>query len=144
VQTNWVPTGIALGAVGLNAAFDTVFYRLGIWGIPLATSTVNVVAAGVLLVMMRRRIGLEHVGRTLAVVGRVAAAGAVSAGAAFAVWYGLDELVGRGLAGQVVSLGAAFAVGALVYLGLARALGLRELEALLLLRARRDDPSEQR
>jgi putative peptidoglycan lipid II flippase len=136
VQTNWVPTGIALGAVALNAAFDTVFYRLGIWGIPLATSTVNIVAAGLLLVMMRRRIGLEHVGRTLAVVGRVAAAGAVAAGAAFAVWYGLDELVGRGLAGQVVSLGAAFAVGALVYLGLARALGLRELEALLLLRAR--------
>ncbi len=144
VQTNWVPTGIALGAVGLNAAFDTVFYRLGIWGIPLATSTVNIVAAGVLLVMMRRRIGLEHVGRTLAVVGRVAAAGAVAAGAAFVVWYGLDELVGRGLAGQLVSLGAALAVGALVYLGLARALGLRELEALLLLRAGRDDPSEQR
>ncbi|MCE3287225.1 MAG: integral rane protein MviN [Gaiellaceae bacterium] len=144
VQTNWVPTGIALGAVALNAAFDTVFYRLGIWGIPLATSTVNVVAAGVLLVMMRRRIGLEHVGRTLAVVGRVAAAGGVAAGAAFVVWFGLDELVGRGLAGQVVSLGAAFAVGALVYLGLARALGLRELEALLLLRSRRDDPSEQR
>ena len=45
VQTNWVPTGIALGAVALNAALDTVFYRLGIWGIPLATSTVNVVAA---------------------------------------------------------------------------------------------------
>ena len=136
VQTNWVPTGIALGAVGLNAAFDTVFYRLGIWGIPLATSTVNIVAAGVLLVMMRRRIGLEHVVRTLAVVGRVAVAGTVAAGGAFAAWYGLDELVGRGLAGQIVSLGAAFAIGALVYLGLARALGLRELEALLLLRAR--------
>jgi hypothetical protein len=48
--------------------------------------------------------------------------------------------VGRGLAGQIVSLGVAFAVGALVYLGLARALGLRELEALLLLRARREEP----
>ena len=61
VQTNWVPTAIALGAVGLNALFDTFFYRLGIWGIPLATSTVNVVASAVLLVMMRRRVGLEHV-----------------------------------------------------------------------------------
>jgi putative peptidoglycan lipid II flippase len=135
VQTNWVPTGIALGAVGLNAAFDTVFYRLGIWGIPLATSTVNVVAATVLLVMMRRRIGLEHVGRTLAVVARVAAAGAIAAGTAFAVWYGLDEVLGRGLLAQLVSLGTALAAAALVYLGLARALGLRELEALLLLRA---------
>ncbi len=46
MQTNWVPTGIALGAVALNAALDTVFYRLGIWGIPLATSTVNVFACG--------------------------------------------------------------------------------------------------
>ena len=144
VQTNWVPTGIALGAVALNAALDTVFYRLGIWGIPLATSTVNVVAAVVLLVMMRRRIGLEHVGRTLRVVVRVALAGAVAAGLAFATWYGLDELLGRGLGAQVVSLGAAFTVGGLAYVGLARALGLRELEALLLLRARRDDPSEQR
>jgi putative peptidoglycan lipid II flippase len=144
VQTNWVPTGIALGAVALNALFDTFFYRLGIWGIPLATSTVNVVAAAVLLVMMRRRVGLEHVGRTLAVVVRIALAAAVAAGLALVAWYGLDELLGRGLAAQLVSLGSAFAVGGLVYVGLARALGLRELEALLLLRARRDEPSDER
>src|SRR5688572_9709358 len=144
VQTNWVPTGIALGAVALNAALNTVFYRFGIWGIPLSTSTVNVVAAGVLLVMMRRRIGLEQVGQTLAVVTRVAVAAAAAAGVAFAVWYGLDELLGRGLLAQIVSLGAAFAAGAVVYVGLARALGLRELEALLLLRSRRDDPSVER
>ena len=30
VQSNWVPTGVALGAVGLNAVFNTFFYRLGI------------------------------------------------------------------------------------------------------------------
>jgi putative peptidoglycan lipid II flippase len=139
VQTNWVPTGIALGAVALNAAFDTVFYRLGIWGIPLATSTVNVVAAGVLLVMMRRRVGLEHVGRTLGVVARVALAGAVAAGLAYVTWFGLDDVLGRAVVAQIVSLGAGFAVGGLAYLGLARALGLRELEALLLLRLRREE-----
>ena len=144
VQTNWVPTGIALGAVALNAAFDTVFYRLGIWGIPLATSTVNVGAAVVLLVMMRRRVGLEHVQRTLGVVVRVALAGAVAAGLAYAAWYGLDAALGDELVGQLVSLGAGFAVAGLVYVGLARALGLRELEALLLLRARRDEPSDER
>ncbi len=144
VQTNWVPTGIALGAVALNAAFNTVFYRFGIWGIPLATSTVNVVAAAVLLVMMRRRVGLEHVGRTLGVVARVAVAGAVAAGLAFATWFGLDDVLGRDVVAQIVSLGAAFAVGGLAYLGLARALGMSELEALLLLRPRRDDPSDQR
>ena len=143
VQTNWVPTGIALGAVALNAAFDTVFYRLGIWGIPLATSTVNVVAATVLLVMMRRRVGLEHVRRTLGVVARVAVAGALAAGLAFAAWYGLDRLLGDGLLAQVLALGAAFAVGGLAYVALGRAFGLRELETLLLFRARRDEPSDE-
>jgi putative peptidoglycan lipid II flippase len=144
VQTNWVPTGIALGAVALNAGFDTVFYRLGIWGIPLATSTVNVVASVVLLVMMRRRVGLEHVGRTLGVVVRVAIAGAIAAGLSYAAWWVVDAALGDGLVGQLLSLGAGFALAGLVYVGLARALGLRELEALLLLRSRRDDPSEQR
>jgi putative peptidoglycan lipid II flippase len=137
VQTNWTPTAIALGAVALNATFDTIFYRLGIWGIPLATSTVNVVAATVLLVMMRRRLGLEHVGRTLGVVARVAFAAALAAAAAFLVWYGLDAWLGESLIAQLVSLGAGLAAGGLMYLGIARALGLRELEALLLLRAQR-------
>jgi putative peptidoglycan lipid II flippase len=144
VQTNWVPTGIALGAVGLNAAFDSVFYRLGIWGIPLATSTVNVIAAAVLLVMMRRRVGLEHVRRTVGVVVRVAVAGAVAAGLAYLAWLGADEVLGQGLAAQIVSLGTGFALGGVTYVGLSRALGLRELETLLLLRARREAPPEQR
>ena len=144
VQTSWTPTAIALGAVALNAIFDTVFYRLGIWGIPLATSTVNVVAAIVLLVMMRRRVGLEHVGRTLVVVARVAFAAALAAAAAFGVWYGLDAWLGESVIAQLVSLGAGFAVAAIVYLGIARALGLRELEALLLLRAQRPEASDQR
>jgi putative peptidoglycan lipid II flippase len=139
VQTNWIPTGIALGAVALNAALDAVFYRLGVWGIPLATSTVNVIAAAVLLVMMRRRVGLEHVRRTLGVVARVAVAGAVAAGLAYLAWRGLDEVLGRRLVAQVASLGVGFALGGLAYVGLARALGLRELETLLLLRARREE-----
>jgi len=138
VQTNWVPTAVALGAVGLNAVLDAVFYRLGIWGIPLATSFVNLVGASVLLVMMRRRVGLERLRATAATVIRVLLAAALSAGVAFATWYLLDEALGRSLGGQVVSLGSAFVAGGAVYLGVARALGLRELEALLLLRARRE------
>ena len=144
IQTNWIPTGIALGAVGINALFDAIFYRLGIWGIPLATSTVNIFASTVLLVMMRRRIGLAHLSRTFAVVLRVLLAGAVAAVMAFVAWYALDQALGRGFVAQIVSLGTAFAVGGLLYLGLGRSLGLRELEALLLLRARRDDTSDSR
>jgi peptidoglycan biosynthesis protein MviN/MurJ (putative lipid II flippase) len=144
VQTNWTPTAIALGAVALNAIFDTIFYRLGIWGIPLATSTVNVVAAIVLLVMMRRRLGLEHVGRTIGVVLRIAVASVLAAAAAFAAWYVLDAWLGEAALAQIVSLGAGFAAGGVVYIGASRALGLRELEALLLLRAQRSEASDQR
>ncbi|MEX0850671.1 MAG: murein biosynthesis integral membrane protein MurJ [Gaiellaceae bacterium] len=140
VQTNWIPTAIALGAVALNAALDAGFYRLGIWGIPLATASVNVVAAVMLLVMMRRRIGLEHVGRTVGVVLRIAAAGVLAAAAGFLAWYGLDEWLGRSVGAQLLSLTAGLVVAGLVYAGAARALGVRELEALLLLRARREEP----
>ena len=73
--------------------------------------------------MMRRRVGLEHVGRTLGVVARVAIAGAVAAGLAYGAWYGLDAVLGDGFVAQLVSLGAGFAVAGLVYVGLARALG---------------------
>ena len=140
VQTNWIPTAIALGAVALNAALNAGFYRLGIWGIPLATASVNVVAAVMLLVMMRRRIGLEHVGRTVGVVLRIAAAGVLAAAAGFLAWYGLDEWLGRSVGAQLLSLTAGLVVAGLVYAGAARALGVRELEALLLLRARREEP----
>jgi putative peptidoglycan lipid II flippase len=142
VQTNWTPTAIALGAVAVNAALDTVFYRLGIWGIPLATALVNVFGAATLLVMMRRRIGLEHVGRTLGVVLRILAAAAVATAAAFLVWYGLDAWLGRSLGAQLVSLSAGLAVAAGGYAVASRALGVRELDTLLLLRARREEPLE--
>jgi putative peptidoglycan lipid II flippase len=140
VQSNWIPTSIALGAVALNVAFNAAFYRFGIWGIPLATATVNVVAALTLAVMMRRRLGLEHVGRTIGVVLRIAVAGVLAAATAFLVWYAIDAVVGQSFGAQLVSVGAAFATAGLVYAGAARALGIRELEALLLLRARREEP----
>jgi len=60
------------------------------------------------------------------------------------VWRGLDSVLGTGLLTQLLALGAALAAAGLVYVALARALGLRELEALLLLRARRDEPSDPR
>ncbi len=142
VQSNWIPTSIALGTVGLNAALDAVFYRFGIWGIPLATATVNVVGAATLLVMMRRRLGLEHVRRSIAVVLRIVLAAALAAAVAFLSWYGLDHALGRSTPAQIVSLGAALVAGGVVYAGVSRALGIRELQTLLLLRARREEPED--
>jgi putative peptidoglycan lipid II flippase len=140
VQSNWIPTAVALGAVALNAALCAAFYRLGIWGIPLATAVVNVAGSAALVVMMRRRVVLEPLARTLAVVARIAVAGVVAAGAAFLLWYGLDDWLGRSLIAQLLAVGTALLAAGLVYAGAARALGVRELEALLLLRARRGEP----
>jgi putative peptidoglycan lipid II flippase len=144
VQSNWVPTGVALGAVGLNAVFNTFFYRLGIWGVPLSTTTVNIVAAVTLLVLMRRWIGLENMTRTATAIVRILVAAALAALAAFGVWWALDSWLGRATLAQVVSVGLGLVAAALVYPGAARMLRVSELEALLLLRARREEPLDER
>jgi hypothetical protein len=54
----------------------------------------------------------------------------------YPVWRGLDELFGRAWPAQIVSLGGALALGGAVYLLACRALRVREINALLSLRAR--------
>jgi putative peptidoglycan lipid II flippase len=144
VQTNWVPTGVALGAVALNATLDAILYRVGIWGIPLATALVNVAGTTALVTMMRRRLGFERARTTVGAVARILLSAALAAALALLVWYGLDAWLGRSLTAQIVSVGAGLAAAAAAYLAAARKLGVQELEALLLLRSRRPGPSERR
>ena len=134
LQRNWVPTTIALGTVGLNAVLDAFLYRVGVWGLPLATSLVNIVGVALLLIAMRRRPGLAGVRGVVASVLRILLASAVAAGVAYGVWWVLDDLLGRDLWAQIVSLGVGLTAGAGVYLAAARLLGVRELEALKALR----------
>ncbi len=143
LQSAWVPTAIALGNLALNVVLNTALYRVGIWGIPLATSIVNLAGTAALLVMFRRRIGRID-GRALASsYARITMAAAGAAGAALAVWYGLDELLGRSLGAQIVSVGAALLVGTGAYLGLAALIRVRELQTLLSLRRRSATTSEE-
>ena len=111
LQSNWIPTAIALGNLGLNAALDGAFYRFGTWGLPLATSVVNVVGSGVLLVLMRRRLGRINFGEIADSVLRIVAASAVLAGAAYGTWFGLDQALGRSFAGQLGSVVTSLVVG---------------------------------
>ena len=134
LQRNWVPTTIALGTVGLNAVLDAFLYRVGVWGLPLATSLVNIVGVALLLIAMRRRPGLAGVRGVVASVLRILLASAVAAGVAYGVWWVLDDLLGRDLWAQIVSLGVGLTAGAGVYLAAARLFGVRELEALKALR----------
>jgi putative peptidoglycan lipid II flippase len=136
LQSNWIPTSVALGNLGLNAALDAAFYRFGTWGIPLATSLVNVAGSAVLIVLMRRRLGRLGVGAILDSVLRIIVASAALAGAAYGTWWALDRGLGRSFPGQLGSVGLALAIGTGVYLLSCRALRVRELGALLALRSR--------
>ena len=136
LQSNWVPTAIALGNLFLNAILDVAFYRVGAWGIALSTAICNVAGTVALLVLMHRRLG-RFEGRAIAttVVKVCVASGAVAAVAWF-VWHPLDLALGRSFPAQVVSLGLALAASVGVYLGACRLLRVRELQVLLSLRSR--------
>jgi len=136
LQSPWTPTAVALGNLALNAALDGLFFSFGTWGIPLSTSLVNIAGTAALLALLRSRVGGLDLARTADSVVRIVGASAVAAGAAFGVWYGLDAAFGRGLAAQVVAVAAAIAASVSAYLVSCRLLGVRELEALLSLRAR--------
>ncbi len=139
LQENWIPTVVALANLGLNIVLDTVFYRVGAWGIPLATAVVNMFGTAALLLLMRRRIGGIEGRETLSVVIRVAIASAAVAAVAYFVWEPLDSALGRSIAAQTVSLTAALLTATGVYLVACRLLRVRELDALRGLVARRAD-----
>jgi putative peptidoglycan lipid II flippase len=131
LQAPWTPSLVALGNLGVSTVLFAVFYRVGTWGIPFAISLANIAGTAALLVLLRRRIGRIEFGRTARTALLVALASALLAAAAFVVWYALDRALGRSFPAQVVSLSFALASGAAVYLIACRALGVREIDALL-------------
>jgi len=136
LQSNWIPTAVALGNLGINAALDAAFYRFGTWGIPLATSCVNVAGSALLLALMRRRLGRLG-GRAIAdSVVRIVVGSAALAGAAYGTWWVLDDALGRSFLGQLFAVVTALLAGVAAYLMVCRALKVRELGALLALRRR--------
>ena len=89
-----------------------------------------------LLILMRRRLGRIQFDEIWTSFVRVFVAAVVAGGVAFAVWKSLDAAVGRSLLGQLASLVPALAAAAASYLLAARALRVREMQALLSLRGR--------
>jgi putative peptidoglycan lipid II flippase len=136
LQSAWVPTAIALGNLALNAALNVGLHRVGIWGIPLATSIVNIAGTGALLIVFRRRIGRVDGRRLADSYARIAFAAALAAGVAYGVWLGLDAAVGRSLGGQVLSVGGGITVAVAAFLATSWLFRIRELNTLLSLRRR--------
>jgi putative peptidoglycan lipid II flippase len=138
LQSNWAPTLVALGSLAANVVLNTTFYRLGVWGLPLATSVANVLGVAALLVLLRRRVGVEHPGRTIGALGRILLVSIAATAVAAGVWALIDRALGRGVGAQVVALAAAFGVGTAAFLFGSRIGGVREVRALLALRPRKD------
>jgi putative peptidoglycan lipid II flippase len=136
LQSNWIPTLVALGNLSVNAGLNAFFYRFGTWGIPLATSIANVAGTVMLFLLLRRRLGRLELRETADSIMRIVVASAAVAGVSFGVWYGLDQALGRSFLGQLGSVGTALILAVAVYLVCCRALKVRELGALLALRRR--------
>jgi putative peptidoglycan lipid II flippase len=137
LQSPWIPTAVALGNLALNAALDAVFYRFGTWGIPLATTVVNIAGTAALLELLRRRLGRIEFGESARAFVKITIASVALGGAGYGVWRVLDDALGRSLGAQIASLGTALLAAFAVYGISCRLLGVRELRALLSLRSRR-------
>jgi putative peptidoglycan lipid II flippase len=141
LQAPWIPTWVALGNLVFSTVLYAFLYQLGTSGIPLAISIANVAGTAALLVLLRRRFGRIEGAETTRTTLLVALASIPLALVSFGVWFALDEALGRSFLGQLVSLSAALAAGGLAYLFSCRLLGVRELNALLSLRARARPPA---
>ena len=136
LQAPWIPTVVALANLALNVALYAVFYRVGVWGIPLAISLANIAGVAMLLVALRRRIGRADMTSTTRSFVLVSIASAALAAVSYGVWRVLDDTLGRSFGAQLLSLGAALVVGGIVYMGACKVLRVHEMAALLSLRDR--------
>jgi putative peptidoglycan lipid II flippase len=113
---------------------DAVFYRFGIWGIPLSTSIVNIAGTWALIALFRRRVDGFEMGETGRSFVLITVASAVLAAVAWWSWHLLDSALGQSLSAQIVSLGFGLVAGYAAFLGACRLLGVRELETISRLR----------
>jgi putative peptidoglycan lipid II flippase len=136
LQSNWIPTVVALGNLFVNLVLDLAFAPFGVWGIPLATSVVNIAGTATLVVLLDRRVGRVDFGEIASSSWRIVVGAIAAGGAAFGVWYWLDDLLGRGILGQLVSLVVGLTIAGAAYVGACRVLRVRELDVLLSLTSR--------
>jgi putative peptidoglycan lipid II flippase len=116
LQRPWATTALAGANLLVNAAIAAALYEpLGVAGIVIGTVAGTIVMCLAQAAMLRADLGGVEGARTLGAALRMLAAAAALAGAAYAVWYGLDEALGRSLAAQIASVGGGIAAGFAVY-----------------------------
>jgi putative peptidoglycan lipid II flippase len=132
LQRPWQATSLAAIDLVVSALAALALYEpYGVGGIVAGTGIGTTAAVVSQALILRREFGGLELGHLFSTAARITLASAALAGVGWLVWDLLDEALGRGLAGQIVSLGAGLGAGGLVYLGLARALRIAELEQIM-------------
>jgi putative peptidoglycan lipid II flippase len=118
LQKPWTPTALAGITLTLNVVVAFALYKpLGIGGIVLGTA----VSSGAMTVLqayyLRRELQGFEIGRTLLAIGWMLFGAVLFGGAAYLVWWLLDDALGRSLAGQTISVVTALTGASLIYAG---------------------------
>ncbi len=137
LQRPWLPLYVGLINLALNALLDLALYKpLGARGIVLSTSIVSLFNFVALLWLMRRQLGLVDGRRMALSAARIFVCTAALALVSGAAWHLLRGFAAGGLLPLLAAVLVAVSAGALVYLGVAKALRVEELDVLQMLRRR--------
>jgi len=130
LQNSVTPTLISIFSVALNIVLNLVLVRLmGFRGLALGTSIAALVNAGILLVILRGRIGGLETARVLRTFVKITVASCLMGGAVWAThgWL-VDVVSGTGLVARLLQVFGSIGLGLLVLLVGARLLRIDELE----------------
>jgi putative peptidoglycan lipid II flippase len=127
LQKPWLNTSLAMGNLALNVVFSAALYKpLGVEGVVLGSVISTTGMALAQAWYLRRQLGGIEGGKIASALARILLSSALLAGAAYGIWYELDDVLGRGLIAQIVSLGTGIVAGLLVYAAAVTALKLEE------------------
>jgi len=124
------PVAVSILSVGVNVVLNLTLVRvLGYRGLALGTALSSLLNAGLLLWLLRRRLGgLEERQVGVALL-KILAASALMAAAAMATERQVASwMLSRDLAAQALAVGSAIAVGLVVLAASARMFGIEELD----------------
>lgn len=132
------PFMVNCAAIALNTAVNIpMFAALGVEGLAAGHALSYVFGATALGISLNRRVAAIRGQEIVASVVRIAVAALGMGVVVWMAWRVVAALVGAGLLGQVLEVAVPAAVGAVAYLLLAALLGVRELEMIRGLIARR-------
>jgi putative peptidoglycan lipid II flippase len=116
LQDMRTPTRVAMGTLVVNLTLNlTLVWFLREGGLALATALSATVNLSILLVLLKKKVGVRIVADLLAPAWKGVAASAAMAVAVLALWYGMPILRGEGLSPRFARLTVVIGAGAIVF-----------------------------